>query len=439
MEASEMPVISDFSRRNFIRYAAAAPLLSQLFAKNVFASAASAVGKSAHQNVYSRLGVKTVINCRGTWTYLSGSLEFPEVQAAQREAAEHFVNMFELQHAASRRLAELTGAEAGMVTSGAAGAMASATAACMAGSDSKYIWQLPDTTGLKHEVIMVGGRSAFDNAIRLTGAKLVLVETPEELANAINTNTAMIYTTHLGSDLQTEYAVAKKYNIPMLLDDAAGIPPIENIKLYAQMGLDMYTFSGGKGLRGPQCSGLLLGRKDLIEAAMLNTSPWEGAVCRAMKVGKEEIVGLITAVETWLKTDLSVLNREWNGRVERIAKLVNTVPGIETNISIPTDGNRYPTLYVSWDQEKWGYSVKDCVQQLRAGDPVIEVAGADNPSIVTAVREGNPKKASKEPKEPKERGSLELVSSTIQPNEVLIVGQRLRELLSAARKAAAAA
>src|SRR5207302_355204 len=340
---------------------------------------------------------------------------------------------------ASRRLAELTGAEAGMVTSGAAGAMASAAAACMAGSDPKNIWQLPDTTGLKQEVIMVGGRSAFDNAIRLTGAKLVLVGTAEELANAINQNTAMIYTTHLGSDLQTENAVAKKYSIPMLLDDAAGIPPIANIKLYAQMGLDMYTFSGGKGLRGPQCSGLLLGRKDLIEAAMLNTSPWEGAVCRAMKVGKEEIVGLLLAVETWLKTDFDALNREWNARVERIAKLVKTVSGVETDISIPKDGNRYPTLYISWDEEKWGFTVRDCVQQLRAGDPVIEVAGADNPSIVTAVREGNPKKATKEPKEPKERRSLELVSSTIQPNEVLIVGQRLRELLSTARKAAPAA
>ena len=314
--------------------------------------------------------------------------------------------------------------------------MASAAAACMAGSDSKNIWQLPDTTGLKHEVIMVGGRSAFDNAIRLTGAKLVLAGTPEEIANAINPNTAMIYTTHLGSELQTELAVAKKNNIPMLLDDAAGIPPIENIKLYAQMGLDMYTFSGGKGLRGPQCSGLLLGRKDLIEAAMLNTSPWEGAVCRAMKVGKEEIVGLITAVETWLKTDLNALNREWNSRVERIQKLVNTVPGLETDISIPTDGNRYPTLHISWDEEKWGFTVKDCVQKLRAGDPVIEVAGADNPSIVPAVREGNPKKASKQSSE---RRRLELVSSTIQPHEVLIVGQRLRELLGAARKAAPAA
>ncbi len=431
-----MSFMPDFSRRGFIRLAAAAPLLGQLAAKNVLASAASALGKDSRQNVYTRLGVKTIINCRGTWTYLSGSLEFPEVRAAQREASEYFVNMFELQHAASRRLAELTGAEAGMVTSGAAGAMASAAAACMAGSDPKYIWQLPDTTGLKQEVIMVGGRSAFDNAIRLTGAKLVLVGTAEELANAINQNTAMIYTTHLGSDLQTENAVAKKYNIPMLLDDAAGIPPIANIKLYAQMGLDMYTFSGGKGLRGPQCSGLLLGRKDLIEAAMLNTSPWEGAVCRAMKVGKEEIVGLLMAVETWLKTDFAALNREWNARVERIAKLVETVSGVETDISIPKDGNRYPTLYISWDEEKWGFTVKDCVQKLRAGDPVIEVAGADNPSIVPAVREGNPKQSSKESAQ---RRRLELVSSTIQPHEAIIVGQRIRELLSVARKAAPAA
>jgi len=431
-----MSFMPDFSRRGFIRLAAAAPLLGQIAARNVLASAATALGKDSRQNVYTRLGVKTIINCRGTWTYLSGSLEFPEVRAAQREASEYFVNMFELQHAASRRLAELTGAEAGMVTSGAAGAMASAAAACMAGSDPKNIWQLPDTTGLKQEVIMVGGRSAFDNAIRLTGAKLVLVGTAEELANAINQNTAMIYTTHLGSDLQTENAVAKKYSIPMLLDDAAGIPPIANIKLYAQMGLDMYTFSGGKGLRGPQCSGLLLGRKDLIEAAMLNTSPWEGAVCRAMKVGKEEIVGLLLAVETWLKTDFDALNREWNARVERIAKLVKTVSGVETDISIPKDGNRYPTLYISWDEEKWGFTVRDCVQKLRAGDPVIEVAGADNPSIVPAVREGNPKQSSKESAQ---RRRLELISSTIQPHEAIIVGQRIRELLSVARKAAPAA
>jgi uncharacterized pyridoxal phosphate-dependent enzyme len=427
-----MSLLPDFSRRRFIRLTAAAPLFGQIAAKNAFATAATALGKDPRQNVYTRLGVKTVINCRGTWTYLSGSLEFPEVTAAERQASEYFVNMFELQHAASRRLAELTGAEAGMVTSGAAGAMASAAAACMAGGDPKNVWQLPDTTGLKNEVIMMGGRSAFDNAIRLTGAKLVLADTPADLEKAINQSTAMIYTTHFEDQLRDELAVAKKNNIPILLDDAAGIPPIDNIKIYAKMDLDLYTFSGGKGLRGPQCSGLLLGRKDLIEAAMKNTSPWEGSVCRAMKVGKEEIIGLITAVETWLKTDLNALNREWNGRVERIEKLVKTVPGVDTDISIPTDGNRYPTLHISWDEQKWGYTVKDCVQHLRAGDPVIEVAGADNPSIVPAVREGNPKKSDQRP----ERMKLELVSSTIQPNEVLIVGQRIRELLNTARKAA---
>src|SRR5215467_4542277 len=280
--------MTNHNRRSFVKLAVAAPLLGQIAARDLFAQAAAAVGKDPRQNIYSRLGVKTVINCRGTWTYLSGSLEFPEVRHVQTEAAQYFVNMLDLQRAVGRRLAELTGAESGIVTSGAAGAMAAATAACMAGTRDELIWQLPDTTGLKHEVVMVGGRSAFDSAIRLTGAKLVLVYSAEELANAINENTAMIYTTDLGEKLQRELSIAKDKKVPMLLDDAAGIPPADNAKLYARMGLDLYCFSGGKGLCGPQCSGLLLGRKDLIESALLNSNPREGAVCRPMKVGKEE-------------------------------------------------------------------------------------------------------------------------------------------------------
>src|SRR5260370_31177677 len=185
------------SRRSFIKLAAAAPLLTQIAARNLYAQAAAAVGKDPSWNVYTRLGVKTVINCRGTWTYLSGSLEFAEVRQAQGEAAYHFVNMLELQRAVGRRLAELTGAESGIITSYSPGAMAAATAGCMAGTNDTYIWQLPDTTGLKHEVIMVGGRSAFDSAIRLTGAKLVLTYSAEELSNAINEKSAMIYTTDL--------------------------------------------------------------------------------------------------------------------------------------------------------------------------------------------------------------------------------------------------
>jgi uncharacterized pyridoxal phosphate-dependent enzyme len=430
-----MFLAEESSRRRFVKMLAASPLLAQIAAQNLYANTSVAMGVASRDNVYSRLGVKTVINCRGTWTYLSGSLEFPEVRAAQDEASHYFVNVVELQRAVGRKLAELTGAESGLITSGAAGAMAASTAACMAGSDPAKIWQLPDTTGMKHEVIMVGGRSAFDNAIRLAGAKLILVEGPDDLANAITADTAMIYTTDLGDKLARELAISKEHDVPMLLDDAAGIPPADNLKLYAQMKIDLYTFSGGKGLQGPQCSGVLLGRKDLIEAALRNSNPWEGAVCRPMKVGKEEIIGCLTAVETWLKIDSKKLYAEWNARVDRIAKLVETVPGVKTEIYVPDDGNRYPTLKISWDQQAWGFTLADCVQKLRDGDPVIEVLGADNPSLVPAVREGIQKPNAKERKE---TDHIELVSMTIKPGEEMIVGQRLRSILGSARKGKAA-
>jgi len=437
LEENEMPLSLESNRRGFMKMLAASPLLAQIAARQFYEKSAAAMGIDPRGNVYSRLGVKTIINCRGTWTYLSGSLQFPEVHEAQAEAGRYFVNMVELQRAVGRRLAELTGAESGLITSGAAGAMAVATAACMAGADPKKIWQLPDTTGMKNEVVMVGGRSAFDSAIRLAGAKLVLIEKPDDLANAINSNTAMIYTTDLKDKLAREAAIAKEHNVPLLLDDAAGIPPIDNIKLYAQMKLDLYTFSGGKGLRGPQCSGVLLGSKDLIDAALRNSAPFEGAVCRPMKVGKEEVIGCLTAIETWLKTDSKKLYDEWNARVDRIAKLAETVPGVRTEIYVPDDGNRYPTLRVSWDQQAWGFGISDCVQKLRESDPVIEVLSVDNPSMVTAVREGVDK-PQPNPKELKEENHIELVSMTIQPGEEMIVGKRLREILGSARKGKAA-
>jgi hypothetical protein len=280
----------------------------------------------------------------------------------------------------------------------------------------------------------VGGRSAFDSAIRLTGAKLVLVYSAEELANAINDNTAMIYTTDLGEKLQRNLAIAKDHKVPILLDDAAGIPPADNAKLYARMKLDLYCFSGGKGLRGPQCSGLLLGRKDLIEAALMNSAPREGSVCRAMKVGKEEIIGCLTALETWLNLDEKKIYSEWNGRIDRIRKLVDTVPGVKTDVYIPEDGNRYPTLRIYWDQSAWGLTTSACVRMLRENDPIIEVLGADNPSLVSTVREGNPNR-----KERKEADHIELVSMTIKPGEEIIVGKKLREILSAAKKGKSAA
>lgn len=425
-----MPVIAH--RRTFMKWVAAAPVFGAIAARELSAKLAAAAAVTPSSEVYRRIGVRPFINARGTWTYLSGSLELPEVRKAMDDAARHFVDIFELERAAGRRLAELSGAEAGIVTSGAAGAMAAATAACIAGNDPAKVWQLPDTTGLKDQVIMLGGRNAFDSAIRLAGGKLTVARTHAELESALSERTAMVYTTWLGPDLEKAVAITRKAKVPLLLDDAAGIPPFENLKLYARMGLDLYCFSGGKGLRGPQCAGLLLGRKDLIEAALANYSPHEGAVCRPMKVGKEEIIGMLAAVEAWATIDLEKLNRDWARRVERIAKLVETVPGVTTKISIPEGGNRYPTLRVDWDENAFGMTVAQCDDELRRSDPRIEVLTAQNPSMVAGVELEKPKAG--QPR--REQNRLEIISMTLQEGEDLIVGQRLREILNNARKRA---
>ena len=194
---------------------------------------------------------------------------------------------------------------------------------------------------------MLGGRSAFDNAIRLCGAKLVIAPTVDSLKAAITPQTAMIYTTWKDDRVPEVLKISKPAGVPVLLDAAAGIPPFENFTRFARMGVDLYCFSGGKGFRGPQCSGLLLGRQDLITAALANTCPWEGSVCRAMKVGKEEVMGILAGVDYWAQADSKALNKEWTSRVERIAKLVGTVPGVTTDIAIPETGNSYPDTHRS--------------------------------------------------------------------------------------------
>lgn len=386
-------------------------------------------GKSFAESIYTRLGVRPFINARGTWTYLSGSLELPQVRRAVEQASHYFVDMFELQSAAGKRLAELSGAESGMVTSGSAGAMAAATAACIAGTNPKNIWQLPDTTGLKDEVVMLGGRNGFDSALRLVGAKLILAEKLEDLQSAITSQTAMVYTTWRDDRLPNALKITRAKGVPLLLDDAAGIPPFENFARYAKMGVDLYCFSGGKGLCGPQCSGLLLGRKDLIDAALVNSSPWEGAVCRPMKVAKEEIMGVLAALEYWSQVDIAALNREWQNRVERIQKLVQAVPGVTGAITIPQDANSYPTLTVTWDEQKFGLTVAECDQQLREGEPRIEVLTNTNPSGVRFLDKGDSKTSSSA-----SPNRLQIVSMTLQQGEDLIVGNRLRQILQEAHE-----
>jgi uncharacterized pyridoxal phosphate-dependent enzyme len=414
------------NRRTFVKWASAFPLLAQVGLEQAMGRGWAEVARNSTDNIYTRLGVKPLINGRGTWTYLSASLELPEVRAAQLEAAQHFVNIFELQKAAGKRLAELTGAESGMITSGAAGAMAVGTAACIAGTDPDRVWQLPNTDGLKNEIVMVGGRSVFDSAIRLAGGKLVLVDSAEQIPNAITSNTAMVYTNSPPEQLAKEIAASKAHQIPIFMDAADGIPPVNKLQLFAKMGCDLYTFSGGKGLCGPQSSGILLGRKDLIEAGLANSNPWEGAVCRPMKVGKEEIMGCLAAVETWLKMDMGKLNKEWGTRVQRIATLVETVPGVEAKVYMPEE-NQCPTLMITWDQKGWRYTTADCARELLEGTPSIAVLTEDNPSDVLSRKQTLPR-----PHRPEDK--LQIVSMTLRPGEEIIIGQRLRQLLTQARR-----
>jgi seryl-tRNA(Sec) selenium transferase len=376
---------------------------------------------------YARLGVGTLINGRGNFTFLSGSLELPEVRRAVEAASHQFVDLFELQRAAGKWLAGLSGAESGMVTAGSAAAMAAATAGCIAGTDPKNIWQLPDTTGMKDRVVVLGDRNAFDSALRLAGGKLVVAPKQADLAAAITPQTALVYTTWRDERVIDALKVTRAAGVPLLVDASSAIPPFENFTKFAKWGVDLYCFSGGKGLGGPQSSGVLLGRKDLLDAALANSPPWEGAICRAMKVGKEEIMGVLAAVEYWSKADLNALNRQWQARVERVARLVETVPGVTTSIDIPVGHNSFPTLTVSWDEQRFGLTVAQCDDELGQGEPRIEVMSNKNASLVPGV----PRAAGMGP------NKLQIISATLLPGQELIVGNRLRQVLEKARKARA--
>jgi seryl-tRNA(Sec) selenium transferase len=441
-----MPLESEVqnSRRSFMKLVAAAPLFVSLGARSlastVAASAAGLIPTSArdwNNNIYTRFGIRPIINCRGVFTYLTASVELPQVRRAAEEASHFFIDLFELQAAVGRHLAKVSGAESGMITSGSAGSIACATAGCIAGSDPRNIYQLPDTTGMKGEVIIMGGRSVWDSCIRLTGAKLIVAPTVSDLRSAITAQTAMIYTTWHDNDRITQMLkISKPAGVPLMVDQAAGIPPYSNFTRYAELGVDLFCFSGGKGLMGPQVSGLLLGRKDLIDAALYNSTPWEGSICRPMKVGKEEMMACLAAFDYWSTADIDAINKEWQRRMERLAKMVETVPGVQTSIKtpVPTESDSFPTLVVSWDEQKFGLTVAQCNEQLKAGEPRIEVQTNENASGVLA--------RIKTPAEPFGIGrpttnQMRILPITMQPGEELIVGNRLRQVLDKARKQSA--
>ena len=429
-------------RRSFMKLLAAAPLFASLGVRSL-ASTVSSVAASAgliptdprnwNDNIYTRFGIKPIINARGVFTYLTASIELPQVRRAAEEASHFFIDLFELQAQVSKHLAKMSGAEAGMITSGAAGAIACGTAGCIAGTDPMRIYQLPDTTGMKGEVIIIGTRSVFDSAIRLTGAKLLVAPTIADLRTMINAQTAMIYTTwHDDDRINQMLKISKPAGVPLMVDQAAGIPPYSNFTRYAKLGVDLFCFSGGKGMMGPQVSGLLLGRKDLIDAALYNSTPWEGAICRAMKVGKEEMMACLAALDFWSKADVDAINKEWQRRMERLAKLVETVPGVTTSIKTPAafESDAFPTLTVVWDEKKFGLTIRECNELLRAGEPRIEVQTNENNSGVLARIKtldapfgiGRPTS-----------NQMRILPITMQPGEELIVGNALRKILDKAR------
>jgi L-seryl-tRNA(Ser) seleniumtransferase len=409
------------SRRKFLTGSSMLSGLAGFSSRRLFASAGETKAAARKpSNIYERLGVRTRINAKGTYTYLTGSLLPPEAARAMEEAAQHYVVLDELQRAVGEKIAQMLGVEAACVTSGAAGAMVIGTAACVAGKDPEKIKRLPDTAGMKNEVIIQKShRYGFDHAIRNVGVRLVEVESEDDLEHAINEKTAMLHFLNEAQNqgkigLEAWVAAGKRHGIPTFNDAAADCPPLSHLSDYNKMGFDLVCFSGGKGLRGPQCAGLLLGRKDLIEAALLHNNPNEDTVGRPLKVGKEEIVGMYVALERYMKVDHQAEWKDWEARLDRIDKVVSSVPGVHTGRFVPEVANHVPHLYVQWDEQAMGLTKPECVKQLEDGEPSIVVLGDEYPY------------------------GLGITPFMMKAAEDRIVARRLKEVLLAAQKKAAA-
>jgi uncharacterized pyridoxal phosphate-dependent enzyme len=339
---------------------------------------------------YAALGVRPLINCIGTITRYSGSLMLPEVREAMDRAAQQYVVIEELQQAVGTRLGELMGAEFGLVTNGCGAALVLTTAACVAGDDQKKMAQLPDTTGLKNEIIIgKSHRVGYDRLLRAVGTTFVEVETADDLEAAFTDRTAMIFcfgdATGVSApgrgDISFEQFVAagKKHGVPVFVDAAAERPNAPNV--YLQAGADAVAYSGGKCMRGPQSSGMLLGRKDLLWAAYMNGAP-NANLGRSMKVGKEEIMGLLTAVENWVVRDHDAEWKEWERRLGVITDALSGVESLETAINTPGPSNIAPHLTLRWDADKAGISVAEARTKLNDGEPrIIFGGGAEALSI----------------------------------------------------------
>ena len=400
------------NRRNFLQTVSSLPVVGYLFASN----AGAAIAKAGGRDYFKELNVRPFINAAGTFTTLTASLMHPEVVDAINYASKQFVPLNDLHEAAGRRIAELIGCESAVVTSGAAAALTVGTAACVAGKNQDWIRRIPDLagTGMKSEVIIQKShRYGYDHAVRNCGIKMIEVETSEEVEKAAGEKTAMMLFFNDADPrgkikIEEFVALGKKLNVPTFNDAAADAPPTENLSKYTKMGFDLVTFSGGKGIRGPQSAGLLLGRKDLIEAARMNCSPNSDSIGRGLKVNKEEIVGMMVAVEVYLKRDAAAEWKEWERRTRVITDSVAKVSTMKPEVFVPDIANHVPTVKLTWEKAALKLTADDIRKQLREGKPSIEIAP-------------NSSRANAETQE------IGVSVWQMQPGEVDIVAQRLRD------------
>jgi len=370
-----MKTVTMWSRRHFLERLSRVPLVGGAIAAG--AAPATAAPAAVARDYFRELGVRPFINAAGTYTAMTASLMPPEVIEAITYASKHYVMLDELHDRVGARIATLLKCEAAMVTSGAASALTLATAGILTGTDPRKVVELPSLAGMKSDVIIQKAhRFGYDHAVRNCGVRLVEVETRDEMERAITPQTAMmLFYNNNNSDgrIRDEefVAIGRKHGVPTLNDAAADVPPVENLWKYTQMGFDLVAFSGGKGLRGPQSAGLLLGRRDLVAAARLNAPPNGNTVGRGMKVNKEEMIGLLAALELYLAKDHAAEQREFHARAEAIRSSAAAVAGVTAEIFVPEVANHVPHVRISWDAAAKGMTAADAVSRLRAGEPSI--------------------------------------------------------------------
>ncbi len=352
---------------------------------------APAVAAPAKRDLFRELGLRTFINAAGTYTFMTGSLLPDEVVEAMVAASKQFVLLDDAQDKVGEKIAAICHAEAATVTAGCWSAMVLGTAGIITGKDQKKIGQLPNLEGLKSEVItQTSHNTGYVHALKNTGVTIVPVETVEELERAVNEKTAMLwflnYAAPSGKIQDREWvALGKKHNIPTMIDIAADVPPVENLWKYNDMGFDLVAISGGKALRGPQSAGILMGRKDLIEAARLNAPPRGGNIGRGMKVNKEEVFGMYAAIDRYINLDHEKEWKIWEDRIALIESAAKKVAGVKTTVSVPPIANHTPTLNIEWDPERIKVTRDEFQERLRKGNPSIEVvAGRENSINITA-------------------------------------------------------